>query len=80
VVINFTPELLENYRIGVPEMGKYKEIFNSDLEMFGGAGNLNKKILISEKKNFHGFEHSIQLTVPPLGISILKIKKEEKND
>ena len=80
VVINFTPELLENYRIGVPEMGKYKEIFNSDLEEFGGAGNLNGKLLKSEKKHFHGFKHSIQLTVPPLGISILKIKKEEKND
>lgn len=81
VVINFTPELLEDYRIGVPKFGIYKEIFTSDETRFGGSGNLNEKDLRSEKVSFHGFTQSLQLKVPPLGISILKLdKKEEKND
>ena len=40
VVCNFTPVSYEAFRIGVPFAGKYKEIFNSDHEKFGGAGNV----------------------------------------
>lgn len=44
VICNFTPVVRKNYKIGVPFRGKYKEIFNSDHEKFGGAGNVNPEI------------------------------------
>jgi 1,4-alpha-glucan branching enzyme len=80
ITLNFTAELIANYRIGVPKNGIYKEIFNSDKEKYGGANNINRGDIISEEIPFHGFLQSIEFIVPPLGISILKIKKGGKND
>jgi 1,4-alpha-glucan branching enzyme len=36
-VCNFTPVPRHNYRVGVPDPGYYREVFNSDAEMFGGG-------------------------------------------
>ena len=37
VVANFTPVVRDIYRVGVPELGYYREIFNSDAEGYGGS-------------------------------------------
>ncbi len=72
IVCNFTPVVRQNYRVGCPDLTNYKEIFNSDSEYYGGAnvGNLGK--IKAEKIKFHGFDYSINLTLPPLGVIILK--------
>src|SRR5690606_36642924 len=41
-VANFTPVVRENYRVGVPKMGYYREIFNSDDLKYGGSNVLNR--------------------------------------
>jgi len=71
-VFNFTPVPRENYRIGVPLEGFYREILNSDSAMYGGsnfglAGGRN-----SEPVPCHGHSHSLNLSLPPLGMLILK--------
>ena len=70
VVCNFSPLVYENHRIGVPFHGKYKEIFNSDREEFGGAGNVNPRVKASKKEACDERENSITIKVPPMGISI----------
>ena len=72
VAVNFTPVLRPGYKIGVPGMGKYKEIFNSDDVKYGGAGNINRRVINSRKDECDGCEDSIRLTMPPMGITILK--------
>lgn len=72
IVCNFTPVVRKDFHIGVPFKGKYKEIFNSDAVKFGGEGNVNKRLKQSRKKEWDGKDHSIKITVPPLGISIFK--------
>ena len=72
VVCNFTPVVRKNYKIGVPFRGKYKEIFNSDHEKFGGAGNVNPRLIQSKAVVCVGMDDSVKITVPPLGISIFK--------
>jgi len=67
VLINFAPVARYDYRIGIPESGVYKEIFNSDLKEYGGWGHSNEDIK-SEDIPMHGFKQSISLTVPPLAI------------
>jgi 1,4-alpha-glucan branching enzyme len=54
VVCNFTPQPHSHYRIGVPEKGYYKELFNSDAREFGGSnmGNLGGKW--SDDWAYHG--------------------------
>ena len=37
VVCNFTPVIRENYRVGVPSGGYYREILNTDSEIYGGS-------------------------------------------
>ena len=53
VVVNFSPEEQQEYRIGVPITGTYEEIFTSDKTEFGGSGMANGK-LKTENKPMHG--------------------------
>lgn len=70
VVCNFTPVVYEDFKVGVPFKGKYKETFNSDKEIFGGAGNVNPRLKQSKNEEWDERENSISITVPPLGISV----------
>jgi 1,4-alpha-glucan branching enzyme len=57
--------------IGVPQGGRYAEVLNSDAVEFGGSGVRNGE-LNAEEGEFSGLTHRLRLTVPPLGIVILK--------
>ena len=72
VVCNFTPVAREDYRIGVPRSGAYVEILNSDAAIYGGEDVGNGGEITSEPTPSHGFDHSLSLTLPPLGIVLLK--------
>lgn len=71
-VCNFTPNVREGYRIGVPDSGAYVEVFNSDAEEFGGSGVTNSTKLVTEDFPWHNRSHSITLTIPPLATIFLK--------
>lgn len=70
--LNFTPNVYENYRVGVPEPGNYQEIFNSDSELYSGSNKGNGQGLQAEQIESQGHEWSINTTLPPLGCVILK--------
>ncbi len=78
IVCNFTPETHFGFRLGVPVAGTYEEIFNSDDEKYGGSGVINRKPLVSDRIDWNGRQSSIELKVPPLGITILR--RTEQND
>ena len=78
VVCNFTPIKYEKYRIGVPEFGEYKEVFNSDYEIYGGTGGENRNIIRAYEESWHYMPYSVAITIPPLSIIILKIAKIQK--
>ena len=65
---NFTPVPRYGYRIGVPGMGFWKEILNSDATKYGGGGIGNCGGMESEMIESHGMPYSLPLTLPPLGI------------
>ena len=67
-VVNFSPVTYEKRKIGVPWSGKYKEIFNSDWEEYGGSGAGNPRVKQSRKEECDGREHSITITVPPMSV------------
>ncbi len=72
VVCNLTPIPRENYRIGVPEAGKWHEIFNSDKKDFGGSNVGNVELVNSEATPTHDKPYSVSLTLPPMGVIYLK--------
>ena len=71
VVCNFTPVIRTDYRIGVPEKGVWREIFNSDAMAFGGSGVANGQVE-AELVMCHHKPFSISITLPPLGAVYLK--------
>jgi 1,4-alpha-glucan branching enzyme len=72
IVCNFTPLPRENYRVGVPHVGFWREILNSDSQTYGGSGTGNLGGVPSAPIPFHGRPHSLNLTLPPLGMLVLK--------
>jgi 1,4-alpha-glucan branching enzyme len=72
VVCNFTPVPRSNYRIGVPAKGFWRELLNSDVKDYGGSGQGNMGGAAASPIPYHGQDYSLSLTIPPLGIVILK--------
>ena len=70
VVANFTPVPRDGYRIGVPTAGFYREVLNSDAEIYGGSGIGNRGGMHSEAIASHGHAQSIVVTAPPLGVVV----------
>ena len=66
-VFNFTPVMRRHYRIGVPAEGFYREILNSDSEIYGGYNFGNLGGVYSSNEPMHEMPYSIDLTLPPLG-------------
>ncbi len=71
VVLNFTPTVRKNYRLGVPEKGWYRVVMNSDSEFYGGT-NVGEAGVMAEEVPFMGHRYSIQLTLPPLAGLVLR--------
>ncbi len=78
VLSNFTPEVRQDYRIGVPDKGTYIEVFNSDRAEFGGSGVLNEGDIYTEDIGLHNRAQSIKITVPPLATIYLRLKDAEE--
>jgi 1,4-alpha-glucan branching enzyme len=65
-VFNFTPVPRPGYRLGVPEAGFYREVLNSDAEIYGGSSFGERKGGPSEPIEWMGRPQSILLDLPPL--------------
>lgn len=74
-VCNFTPVPRSDYRIGVPWGGVWKEILNSDAQIYGGSGVGNLGVVQSEDQPAHGRPYSLNLSLPPLGVVVFEGKQ-----
>ncbi len=74
-IFNFTPVPRRNYMIGVPRSGFWKEIFNSDAEIYGGTGMGNLGRVETAPVQIHGRNNALNLTLPPLGAIFLVHEK-----
>ena len=73
IVLNFTPVLRNNYRIGVPQAGSYQEIFNSDAACYGGSNKGNGLGLNTENVAWMQHNQSLVITLPPLAGIVLQL-------
>lgn len=73
-IANFTPVPRENYTVGVPEAGEWREVLNSDSEIYGGSnwGNFGLA-LHSREFIIHGREHAVTLVLPALSFVVLEL-------
>jgi len=72
VVLNFTPVIRDNYRIGVPEEGEYEVIFNSDSIFYSGSNAGSHSNIHTEMTPWMNRPASVSLSLPPLAGLILK--------
>jgi 1,4-alpha-glucan branching enzyme len=71
VVLNFTPEVRRGYRLGVPQGGRWREVLNSDAEVYGGSNVGNAGAVTASEEPMHGQPHSVALILPPLAALVL---------
>jgi len=74
-LLNFTPQVFQNYKLGVPEKTTYQEIFCSDFEEFGGSNVYNPDPKEAIAEPFGEAPYHIKVAVPPLGGIIMAPKK-----
>ncbi len=79
VVCNFTPVIRRDYRIGVNQLGNYRELINTDNESFGGSGQSNvldstriEGQILADAIEQHERPASLNLSLPPLAVLILE--------
>jgi 1,4-alpha-glucan branching enzyme len=72
VVCNFTPVVRENYRIGVPSGGFYREVLNTDSGIYGGSNVGNEGGVWARPEPHGGRPYHVALRLPPLGVVYLK--------
>ena len=76
-VCNFSPVSYDSYRVGVPFAGKYKEIFNSDSEKFGGQGVVNARAKAAIHMECDNREFSLKLKLPAYGVTVFGCTPEK---
>jgi 1,4-alpha-glucan branching enzyme len=77
IICNFTPTPRDHYRLGVPEGGSYRVIFNSDAARYWGSNYgvgapFGDAQGAAEERSAHGRRYSLELQLPPLGVIVLK--------
>jgi 1,4-alpha-glucan branching enzyme len=75
VVINFAGHPHHELRLGLPALGAWEEILNTDASEFGGSGVGNMGQIFSEEVGSHSQPYSALISVPPLGAVWFRLKK-----
>ena len=71
-ICNFTPVTRRNYQVGVPLPGFWKEVLNSDADIYWGSNMGNDGGCWTNPWSHHGQPHSLKVTTPPLSVTVLK--------
>ncbi|MFC0276229.1 1,4-alpha-glucan branching protein GlgB [Enterococcus devriesei] len=72
VILNMTPVERRDFQIGVPYPGTYKEVWNTEMQEFGGTWTKSNEDCQTEPSDFKQYQQVIKTTVPALGALILK--------
>ena len=78
VIVNFTPNTYENYCVGAPLSGYYRECLNTDNVKYGGSNINNGDGVTSQNIPFAGQSYQLSLSVPPLAAIILEWQHNDK--
>jgi 1,4-alpha-glucan branching enzyme len=70
-VANFSAVPHEGYRLGLPQAGWWRELLNTDADLYYGSGVGNLGAVEAAAEPWHGQEASATLRLPPLGVVLL---------
>ncbi len=72
VVLNLTPLVRDQYRVGLPQGGFWREALNSDAEIYGGSNRGNLGGVTAEEYQVHSQPYSAVFTLPPVSVTVFK--------
>lgn len=72
VVVNFAGIPHESFRLGLPHAGAWREVLNTDAEIYGGSGVGNMGQVVADATPVGGWESSAEVRVPPLGAVVFR--------
>ena len=72
VIMNLTPVPRENYRVGMPRPGFWREVLNSDAGIYGGSNKGNLGGIKAEGAPCHGQGQSAEFYLPPISVSVFR--------
>ncbi len=72
VILNMTPNLLRNYRVGLPAAGQWREVLNSDAALYGGSNQGNAGGVTAESFSVHNQPFSALFTLPPMSAIVFR--------
>ena len=75
---NMGVKAFDEFDIGVPEPGYYKEIINSDDAKYAGSGRVNTRQIRAKNKPSHGMPYSITIRMPVVGGAIFRKRPEKE--
>jgi 1,4-alpha-glucan branching enzyme len=67
-IANFSAVPHAEYRVGLPQAGRWREILNTDSDAYGGSGVGNLGGVEAAAEPWHGRPASARITLPPLGV------------
>jgi 1,4-alpha-glucan branching enzyme len=67
-IANFSPQPHQDYRVGLPHAGRWREVLNTDAAVYGGSGVGNLGSIEAVPEPWHGRPASAAITLPPLGV------------
>ena len=71
IACNMTPVVRSGNQVGVPQGGRWREVLNTDAEIYGGSNMGNGGHLNALDEPRHGRPASLLLTLPPLATLVL---------
>ena len=69
-----TPVTRTHYAVGVPQAGRWREVLNSDAGIYGGSNAGNGGAVATDAAPAHGHDQSLDLTLPPLSLTIFRFE------
>ncbi|WP_182049432.1 1,4-alpha-glucan branching protein GlgB [Changpingibacter yushuensis] len=76
VVCNFSGVPHNDFRVGLPEGGRWNEIFNSDALEYGGSGVGNLGAVQAENVSWNDRPYSALVQLPPFGVVYFRPDEE----
>ena len=67
-IANFSGSPKPDYRVGLPFAGRWREVLNTDAQIYGGSGVGNLGAVEAERSMWHGRPASAVLQLPPAGV------------
>lgn len=76
-VCSFAPVPTSKYTVGVPFAGKFKEVFGSEDEKFGGSGIANPRVKASKPEEWNSRKNSITIAIPGIAVMVFSCTPEK---